>query len=539
MPLHRCHVTLDGRRLIGACCGLLPSNYSASVLCATRHTSSHASVTPASTAPPNQSHRYHKRRKFLVNASQQRIELGEDVERTSNSQRKDVKVHYRVPWLSRCLLTPLAIPGVGQTVQSVLANTAGLRFLYTAPVTVYRRSSCAPPLLSSSSSLPSRDSERVGPGGDDATNTRSAAAVAQASSSSTATSSLGILSECLPCVYIGRSAIHDRGVFTRTFLKKGTRIITVPEISFMDGVQFLFGCSDTHSRLPGTLHYTLPTGRFREFIQGAHAHHFMNHSCASNVCTGLSRQWWWPLHPNSTTGGGSGMVDVMEERMRTFDHFDDPNSFFAARDIEAGEELTLDYYGRFGYVTHPPTTTLSSGGDGVGGVRDDDTAPSPQQSHTSGAWRWLSSMMRSAASQESYETGGNGPLRDCRCGQPQCRGDIFPLSPVMAPQQTSRDVYASALFQNSATQDRVPIDVDEAMLVSMLRPPNTLASFIAENLHASSSDHRRWEISGATTTTSGDTLNRCRWRCQTSSKTSLLLSYRHVFQELNLLEPEE
>jgi hypothetical protein len=455
----------------------------------------HADVSLSDGAPSLQKQR--KRRRYFANASQQRVELGEVS--SSRAREENPKNTQRVPLLSRCLLAPLAVPGVGQWIQRFLAASAGLHFVYTFPVSVYRRTSCAPPLSSS------REIDESAPNRGDAD---------ASSSSSTATKSLGFLAECHPSLYIGRSAIHGRGVMTRTAIKKGTRIITVPELSFMDAVQFLIGCSDTHKRLPGTLHYSLPTGRFREFIQGAHAHHFMNHSCRSNVCTGLSSQWWWEA---TNEGAGGGMVGVMEERMRTFPHFDDPNSFFTSRDVEAGEELTLDYYGRFGHVTHPRRAASANA---------ESSNPLAQRESARGTARvggnWLLSMMKSAASRDSTTSDDIGTvLNDCRCGQPQCRGDIFPRTPVMLPQRTVRDVYSQAEY--CVGSEKVLIDLDESMLVSTLRAPSAVTSYISSNLHA----------------THDETSRRCRWKRQTSSKRSLLVNYRHVFQELNLLEPDE
>jgi hypothetical protein len=446
-------------------------------------------------APSSQKQR--KRRKYFANASQQRIELGDVL--LSHTHEDKRKTTQRVPILSRCLLAPLAVPGVGQWIQRFLAASAGLHFVYTFPVSVYRRSSCAPPMAST------RLIDESAPNLGDADAT---------CSSSTATKSLGFLAECHPSLYIGRSAIHGRGVMTRTAIKKGTRIITVPELSYMDAVQFLIGCSDTHKRLPGTLHYSLPTGRFREFIQGAHAHHFMNHSCRSNVCTGLSSQWWWEATNDGAVGG---MVGVMEERMRTFPHFDDPNSFFTSRDVEAGEELTLDYYGRFGHVTHPRSATSSNAASS-----NPLSQSQPARGTTRAGVNWLLSMMKSAASRDSSASDDSGTvLNDCHCGQPRCRGDIFPRTPVMLPQRTARDVYTHAEY--CVGSERELIDLDESMLVSTLRAPSAVTSYISSNLHA----------------THDETSRRCRWKRQTSSKKSLLVNYRHVFQELNLLEPDE
>lgn len=434
-----------------------------------------------------------------------------------------------VPLLSRCLLTPLGVPLTGPLVQMLLTTMARLQFLNATPVTVYCRHSTAPSLSDANpqSTLASSSSLQFAAGGDLLGGSRP--------SLTSATLGHGILSGCHPSLYIGRSLVHGRGVFTRTRFRKGERLITVPEMWFIDGVQFLFTCAGTHAKVPGTLHYTLPTGRLREFVLGSRAHHLLNHSCAANVCTGLSRRWWWEGSRGSTTATTTSppsLLDAVEERMATFAHFDDPNSFFAARDIEAGEELTLDYHGRFGYVTRPlrartAATTLSAHEGSSGG----------------GALRWMASIAK-PRNGGAFEAAGDdddatsvGHVIDCRCGQPSCRGGILPVAPVCLPQASPLEVFknvsaASTISSSSGGASSPLVDLDELTMISMLNDPFAVTNHIEECLKPL----RR----GLQLPTSAELeAEGSRWKSHTSNKTTILTNYRHAFKTLDAVEPSE
>ncbi|KAI5688906.1 hypothetical protein MNV84_01577 [Leishmania braziliensis] len=193
----------------------------------------------------------------------------------------------------------------------------------------------------------------------------------------------------LDCLYIGNSPIHSRGLFTARALPRGTRIIAEPRRSLLLAPHFATLLADTHEKLPDTWHYTQPTGCIVELVTQAQPHHLMNHSCAANVCSGLSHTFWeaatiagkWQQQrlsrSSSTAGGGNERTEVphsnakgggirsdtenrsslsspssfvtqshsadWRERLTLWSHFADANSFFVTRDIAAGEELTLDY----------------------------------------------------------------------------------------------------------------------------------------------------------------------------------------------------
>ncbi|KAG5509827.1 hypothetical protein JKF63_07472 [Porcisia hertigi] len=198
--------------------------------------------------------------------------------------------------------------------------------------------------------------------------------------------------DALDCLYVGDSPIHSRGIFTARALPRGTRIIAETRRSLLLAPHFVTLLADTHERLPDTWHYTQPTGSVVELVTRAQPHHLMNHSCRANVCSGLSHTFWeaatiaaeWQQHSQqsgSTGGGGSssgservedlhgspmgGGVDGgagkppswvtaasvaapshsadWMERLTRWPFFADANSFFLTRDVEAGEELTLNY----------------------------------------------------------------------------------------------------------------------------------------------------------------------------------------------------
>lgn len=133
-------------------------------------------------------------------------------------------------------------------------------------------------------------------------------------------------------LYVGRSAIHGRGIFTAVALPKGTRLplsgwwspssSSSPAVfhplprCFLPSPSHTLLFSDTYDRLPDTLHYTHPTGKLLEvlfsqgdtalpshaavssgpasFERGGHclSHVFLNHSCEASVCSGLSKCFW-------------------------------------------------------------------------------------------------------------------------------------------------------------------------------------------------------------------------------------------------------
>ncbi|GET86764.1 hypothetical protein, conserved [Leishmania tarentolae] len=194
----------------------------------------------------------------------------------------------------------------------------------------------------------------------------------------------------LDCLYIGVSPIHSRGLFTARALPRGTRIIAESRRTLLLAPHFVTLLADTHEKLPDTWHYTQPTGCVVELVTQAQPHHLMNHSCAPNVCSGLSRTFWeaariagaWqqyqqqkrPLRSHATDGDASECTEAFHgivreeaigiddascssvsslsaqactagygERLTRWPYFADANSFFLTRDVAAGEELTLDY----------------------------------------------------------------------------------------------------------------------------------------------------------------------------------------------------
>ncbi|CAG9570433.1 conserved hypothetical protein [Leishmania major strain Friedlin] len=193
----------------------------------------------------------------------------------------------------------------------------------------------------------------------------------------------------LDCLYIGASPIHSRGLFAARALPRGTRIIAESRRSLLLAPHFVTLLADTHEKLPDTWHYTQPTGCVVELVTQAQPHHLMNHSCAPNVCSGLSHTFWeaatiagkWQEQQQRSRRSGSthraasqrteaSHVNVREEgscsdgtawtssssclaaaahsagcgeRLTRWPYFADANSFFLTRDVAAGEELTLDY----------------------------------------------------------------------------------------------------------------------------------------------------------------------------------------------------
>lgn len=112
-----------------------------------------------------------------------------------------------------------------------------------------------------------------------------------------------------PGLYLGRSAIHGRGLFTAVDLPCGTCVFTESQRTLLATPSYLRLLSDTRERLPDTWHYTHPSGALRELVTQPQPHHVMNHSCAANVCSGLSRAFWPALRLRTGNGAHGHMKE--------------------------------------------------------------------------------------------------------------------------------------------------------------------------------------------------------------------------------------
>ncbi|KAH8604050.1 SET domain [Trypanosoma vivax] len=166
----------------------------------------------------------------------------------------------------------------------------------------------------------------------------------------------GIMQDtALECIQVGKSPIHSRGLFTTRALPRGTRVLVAPQRTFVDAPQSLLLLSDTYTRLSDTLHYTHPTGSLLELIMQPLPHHLLNHSCEPNCCCGLSREFWPAIGQQSIASveaeHKARLIDL-QDRIETFQHYEDANSFFTTRDVQAGEELTISYAHRIAPMFH-------------------------------------------------------------------------------------------------------------------------------------------------------------------------------------------
>lgn len=306
------------------------------------------------------------------------------------------------------LLSLLRLPYAGALVVRLLEAYAYAAYV-RGSVTLFTRHRVGPPLSSSNSDALETDtwkSNAQEPQQQQQQHQSNEEGVRGVSVPAAAAAAVGdaplLQAHALPCLYIGQSRIHSRGLFTRVALRKGTRILAEPHRSLLLGPHFLTLLADTHEKLPDTWHYTQPTGSVVELVTQAQPHHLMNHSCNANVCSGLSRVFWPAAmltaqrtpdpRRQQQQRQQSGQeertpvpVDV-HERLTQWSCFADANSFFVTRDVAAGEELTLDYSTRMAPLF---------AGETRHGVR---------------AQGWLL----------------------CRCGQPCCRHYVYRTSPEAA-----------------------------------------------------------------------------------------------------------
>ncbi|KEG07441.1 hypothetical protein DQ04_09791010 [Trypanosoma grayi] len=259
---------------------------------------------------------------------------------------------------SALVLNALATPVMGRLVYGCLSAMAYVRY-GVGRVSFYTRHSNAPPLPAAATVTDGRETStalrqliEMGAYGQAAAATAAAERGGTTSSGSNSAGETplfrGLLhGVTLDCVRVGLSKIHSRGLVASRDIPRGTRIITEPQRSFMDAANFVPLLADTHTRLPDTWHYTQPSGVLLELVTQPQPHHLMNHSCDPNVCAGLSRDFW----PAAAAAAAAGSRELLD-RIEHFPHFDDPNSFFTTRDVQAGEELTLSYAHRVAPLFH-------------------------------------------------------------------------------------------------------------------------------------------------------------------------------------------
>lgn len=392
-------------------------------------------------------------------------------------------------------------------------------------------------------------------------------------------------SSCFPCethqqhsmrkdrpsaLYIGRSAIHGRGIFASVPLPRGTRLplsgwwIAPPSTSksssavgveqaqhpsscmrfssftrcFLPGPSHMCVFSDTYERLPDTLHYTHPTGKWLEVLlsqgdtptsiplssatfvssatsdqadgskvasrrntlvgSGSHrsfSHALLNHSCAPNVCSGLSTVFWPAalaadycngvrsflqsspreglasmspavnvtamaakarlvshIPPVSHSVSSSALSLSWFTKIATFEGFHDPNAFFTTRDIQANEELTIDY----GCRVAPLYTTarrryfsplyrlwrrqkVEAMGCGL---------PTPSR-----AAREDEAMGRRDCSSFFPTCGTSTPSLLCRCGASSCRYRLYQPPPLLLKECENRLDSLLSAWQEHCQED--------------------------------------------------------------------------------------
>lgn len=280
-------------------------------------------------------------------------------------------------------------------------------------------------------------------------------------------------------IYVGRSSIHGRGLFTTHPIPRGTRVFTAACRAFVTASTFTRYFVDVHNRLPDIQHYTHPSGLLMELLIAPSPHHLLNHSCSANLCAGLSRALW-------PAARASGCLQL-NMRMTQWEGFHDANSLFATRDIEAGEELFLNYSAR----TMTPST----------------------------AWR------------ASANVWGGDAM--CRCGQSDCRRYLYAPPPAAVntrktSQQTALDVAAALL---KAGYD------DEMTILAHLPSVQPLVNYLLP-----SADHAILLDSSPVISASDDLTDatydyppmvRRRW-----GKGVLLMSYRQILRTLNSIAPQ-
>jgi hypothetical protein len=224
-------------------------------------------------------------------------------------------------------LAALRSPIAGPPLQLALSGLAYLAYLpvpVVSSVRIFQRQSKASRLQRAKRSL---ETGAAGPSGVNIFATGAVPAVQ--ASLATATVAQGLLMHCHPAVELGRSPIHGRGLVAAARIPAGTRVVTAPVVHFIDAVGFAKLMTDAYKKLPDAAVYSPWGGVLSEVVLRGMAHHLVNHSCSPNMRGGLSRALWaqhaaaYPLH------------DVADS--------DDPNSLFTTRDVDVGEELTVDY----------------------------------------------------------------------------------------------------------------------------------------------------------------------------------------------------
>lgn len=360
-------------------------------------------------------------------------------------------------WLSRLLLRSLWTPQAGFVVSKIL-ECAAFGFYLSGKLSFYYRHSPE-----------GRNSER---------------------STSKTELPLPNLSASL---YVGCSPIHGRGIFTKVALPRGTRLPL--SLSVTNGTSSAPRCiipghthmllfSDTYEKLPDTLHYTHPTGRLlevmvsrgavssasaapierRERSTGSHqsfSHVLLNHSCAANVCSGLSPLFW----PAALAADQQTGTRVWQERIGEFDGFYDPNAFFLSRDVAAGEELTLDYGCRIAPLYATSNTRYSF---------------------------FFGKYSRLMAQNQSCATAACSPLplTLCRCNSPSCRRYLYQPPPERPAARSGSSAWKdnggnNAMASGHHKDFQIATDLfarnydDECTILSLLSSPEPLFAYLS------------------------------------------------------------
>ena len=152
---------------------------------------------------------------------------------------------------------------------------------------------------------------------------------------------------CHPALHLGKSKIHRRGIMTAEPIQKGTVLWHTHKISYVDAIQTCFVLANKtvkSSVLPRFIHRC---GGLIHIPINTNVLYVVNHSCNPNCInastTPGARSWFNAVMGQLPTEELEASGGVVACTSKPVCPYMDANSFIAARDIAAGEEITINY----------------------------------------------------------------------------------------------------------------------------------------------------------------------------------------------------
>ncbi|CAD2213626.1 hypothetical protein AGDE_16171 [Angomonas deanei] len=314
-------------------------------------------------------------------------------------------------------------------------------------------------------------------------------------------------------VYVGKSAIHGRGIFAARDLKRGTRIHFSSVDHAAPGnagdtnyyifskyfLKFSLDFQQDETKLPEMFHYYHPSGNVLQLnLNNNVVDLLLNHSCTPNCASGFSAFFLDHVLNDS----------ALKKERRTFRN---PNHYYLTRDVQQGEEITINYSARLAPMTFADRRLFTSGNG---------------KSQRTGRKRALLSGVQDTLSVLFSVSGNKSHNMVCRCGEENCNHFVYKYPEAVL--KTIRKRYACTDGETRAN--------DMALLRELIEEHQFDNEFVLLSL-LPSSDLLFEYLNSPTTATPRDK-NENRFEFYTITKSELIKSYRNAFKVVNEITPQ-